>query len=258
VIQYEVHNGTGPYLLLLHGALSNSAQWLLNLDALGEFCTPVTAELLGHGDSPSPDDPAAYLPEAYVADFERIRCELNVPRWHLCGYSLSAGLTIRYALDYPEVVASHSFTNSMSAFADCAQQTLWSLSAAKTRNAIVTGGLRAIEKMHLHPRFATTLPAQVYGPLLERAKLLNPIGVAHTLTTTAPAASVREDLTQNQVPALLLQGTREQRFEIHVKYAATHMRQLKVVQLAAGHGVNMQAPVEFNQALREHLNECPI
>ena len=92
---YEVHDGEGPYLVLLHGMLSSRAQWMLNLEALSAIARPVVVELWGHGRSPAPDDPALYHPDGYVATLERLREELGAARWCLCGQSFGAGITLR-------------------------------------------------------------------------------------------------------------------------------------------------------------------
>jgi pimeloyl-ACP methyl ester carboxylesterase len=62
----DVHEGDGPFLLLVHGSL--------------------------------------YHPDAYVAAFETLRERLGASRWLVCGQSLGATLTLRYALDHPERV----------------------------------------------------------------------------------------------------------------------------------------------------------
>ena len=256
MLSYHVHPGTGPHLLLAHGALSNSAQWALNLPTLGEFCTPVTVELLGHGDSPSPSNPDCYAPAAYVDYFETIRQTLGAERWFLCGYSLSASLTIRYALERPERVLGHCLTNSNSAFAEPALMAEWAVSGARTIARAQSGGRKFLEKMPIHPRLATALPKAVYAPLVERSTLLDPMGASMTLGLTAPFASVRDRLTDNTRPALLLAGRREKPFMAHLEFAKTNMPLLRVHELEAGHGVNMQAPDEFNQRIREFVNAC--
>ena len=58
---------------MVHGFLSSNAQWIENIDALSEICRPVTAELFGHGRSPSPDGVEYYHPNHYVSEFEKIR-----------------------------------------------------------------------------------------------------------------------------------------------------------------------------------------
>ena len=99
---------------MLHGFLSSSAQWQDNLAALQRVCKPVTIELWGHGQSPAPTDAQSYAPERYVEQLEAIRRELGVAQWFLCGYSIGAGMTIRYAHCFPEHVVGHVFTNSSS------------------------------------------------------------------------------------------------------------------------------------------------
>ena len=75
---FTVHPGQGPYLLLVHGFLSSSAQWILNLDALGKVCQPVTVDLWGHGKSPAPEDQHLYTAAHYGEQFEYIRTALWV------------------------------------------------------------------------------------------------------------------------------------------------------------------------------------
>src|SRR3954451_12113914 len=77
-LHVEVHEGDGPPALLVHGILSSRAQWLLNIEALQRVCTPVVAELWGHGRSPVPDDPVLFAPDAYVELFDGIRASLGV------------------------------------------------------------------------------------------------------------------------------------------------------------------------------------
>ena len=106
-LKYVVHEGNGPFLGLLHGFLSSGRQWMLYVEALAEGCLPVTIDMWGHGNSPAPEDLNLYSPQAYVAQLERIRQELNAEQWFLCGYSLGAGITIRYAIEFPQRVIAH-------------------------------------------------------------------------------------------------------------------------------------------------------
>ena len=256
MLSYETHAGHGPFLLLIHGALSNSAQWQANISALSAFCRPVTAELLGHGDSPSPQNENAYTPSAYADYFETIRAELGTDSWFVCGYSLGAGLAINYALTHQQRISGLVFTNSMSAFVEQKQANRWQESASKSAAAIAQDGLKAIEKMPIHPRHAMGLPKALHQPLLARSKLLNPTGIAQMLAVTVPRASTRDRVAQNRVPALLLNGVREKRFQPYAEFAEQQMPLLTVERIEAGHGVNMQAPVAFNDAVQGFIASC--
>ncbi|MCY3794140.1 MAG: alpha/beta fold hydrolase, partial [Gammaproteobacteria bacterium] len=153
-LHWQVHPGTGPYLLLVHGFLMGPNQWHPNLAALSAVCQPVVVDLLGHGRSPAPEDASCYQPSAYVETFETIRQALGTERWLLCGYSLGAGLTMRYALLHPHRIIGHAFTNSTSALADAEQVALWQAEGEASAGRILAGGRKAIERIPVHPRFA--------------------------------------------------------------------------------------------------------
>ncbi len=256
-LRYRVHDGTGPHLLLVHGFLTGPSQWRANLAALASVCTPVTVSLWGHAGAPSPADATAYDPAAYVAGFDSIREEIGAERWWLLGYSLGAGLTLRYAIEHPGRVLGHAFTTSTSAMADAGQRRAWEDGAAEAAERIREGGRAAMERIAVHPRHARRLPADIYDALLADAAQHDPQGIAATMEHTNPRASVRERLGQNQRPVLLLCGTRERRFRPHRESLPDALPQLTVADLDAGHGMNMEAPEAFNAALLDFLRSCP-
>ena len=156
-------------------------------------------------------------------------------------------------MTYPQHVYGHIFTNSRSAFATRQLMQEWSETGASTIESADKKGISFLEKMPLHPRFATALPKAVYTPLLERSAQLNPKGASRTLAITASNASVRDLIETNSRPALLLQGVREKGFTADADFARSEMPNLKVQQLDAGHGVNMQAPESFNKHVEEFV-----
>ncbi len=246
---WEVHQGEGPFLLLVHGFLSSRSQWLFNLKPLQRYCQPVVMELYGHGRSPSPSDPERYHPSAYIDAMEAIRSELGSKQWYVCGYSLGAALTIRYALTFPERVVGHIFTNSASAFAAPDTVRSWSKNGADSANRLRQGGVQAIERIPVHPRHARRLPSRIYDALVTDSKLLDVEGVAKTLEHTMPGLSVRHELHLNSRPTLLVCGRFETSFRPHREFAEKKMPHLTVQEADTGHAVNMQAADTFNAAI---------
>jgi pimeloyl-ACP methyl ester carboxylesterase len=247
LLHYDVHGSGGPYLLLVHGMLSSRAQWLANVPALSSFCRPVVVELLGHGRSPSPEEPTSYTPQAYVAEFEHLRQFLGADRWLVCGQSLGAALTLRYALDKPERVLAHVFTNSNSALAEPGWRHMVLPLMQASAQRLAKDGRKAIDNHPLNPGRATRLPADVRNALVEDARLHDPQGVALTGLHTVPDSPVRERVAGNTVRSLLVVGEREKRFRAHREFAEEHMPLLSVVGLDAGHAVNAEAAEAFNR-----------
>ena len=249
LLHYEVHGRDGPFLLLVHGLLSSRAQWLPNLEALSACCRPVVVELLGHGRSPTPDDPACYTPSSYVAGFERIRRLLGVERWLICGQSLGAALTLRYALDHPQRVIAQVFTNSNSALAEdgWAERVRPAMEAQARR--LEEEGRRLLDEHPLNPGRGRRLPADVRAAFVADSALHTPRGIGFTGLYTVPDSSVRRRVGENAVSALLVAGEREERFAPHRRFAERNMPHLEVVGLNAGHAVNIGAAGEFNAAV---------
>jgi pimeloyl-ACP methyl ester carboxylesterase len=250
-LHLDVHEGTGPYALFVHGILSCRAQWMLNVEPLGAVCRPVVVELWGHGRSDAPLEAGPYTPEGFSAAFDEMRASLGADRWFLVGQSLGASLTMRYAFDRPDRVIAHVFTNSASALADAKRQKGMAFAAPSMARRIERGGLEGLAGLPIHPVHAKRLPADVHRALLDDGKMLRPEAVARFVEHTAAAPSVRDEVRTNRVPTLLVAGTREESFAEPAAFATANMPHLEVVKLDAGHAVNIQAAEEFNAAVCE-------
>ena len=254
-LHFDAHPGTGPYLLLVHGFLSSRAQFAPNLAGLSRVTRPVVIELWGHGRSPVPNDPALFHPDAYVDAFERLRERLDADRWIICGQSLGAALTLRYALAHPNRVAAHIFTNTTSAFADAAWVENVRRNVSARGDAIAKGGRAGLEQMPIHPKHATRLPEESRAALLRDTTLLDPIGVAKTIEFTVPESPVRDRVHTNAVPSLLVCGTREKRFKDYRAFAEKTMPMLDVVCVDAGHAVNIEAASAFTESTTRFIEQ---
>lgn len=248
-LHFEVHEGSGPFLLLVHGMLSSRAQWTPNLAALRAVSRPVVVELLGHARSPSPDSPAIYHPDAYLEAFEEIRSELGEARWLVCGQSLGASLTIRYALRCPERILGQVFTNSNSALAERSSAEATRRAMDRLAEQVAREGMAALERLPVHPRHSRRLEAEIRDALVADAALHSPEGVLRTGLYTVPESSVRASFGAIRVPTLLVVGTRERRFEAHASFARAELPSLEVAELDAGHAVNLEARAGFEEAV---------
>ena len=254
-LYYEVHDGTGPYVLLVHGFLSSRAQWTPNLEALAQVARPVVVELWGHGRSPSPEASHFYQPDVYIAQFERLRHTLGVDHWFLCGQSFGAALTLRYALQYPERVRAQVFTNSSSALAESTWVTTRRANIGKHIEALERDGHAALEQYPVHPKRARRLPSSIQEALVADAKLHNPRGIANTLRYTTLNVPVRDRMKDNHVPTLLVCGERERRFAAHREFAEREIPHLQVIGTDAGHAVNIEAAEAFNSAAVDFIRQ---
>ena len=248
-LHYEVLEGNGPPIMLLHGMLSSKAQWDLNLAAIQKVATPILVELLAHGRSAAPEDKEPYDPEYYVRMFEAIREKLGIERWFLCGQSFGASLTLRYALRHPDRVIAQVFTNSSSALAGEEYLVTYRETAEQRAQLMEQGGLDGIKELPIYPGRARRLPPEARDALVRDAELLQPKGLAQSFRYSSPYLSVRDEAANTAVPTLLVCGAAEKRFQPNYDFAKANIPNLEVVEADAGHAVNIEAADIFNEAV---------
>lgn len=94
--------GSGPPIVLLHGLFADGTQWVKIAELLKEDYRVIVVDLLGHGQSPRPDD-ATFAPEEHVAGLraalERIGATKNVT---LVGYSMGGAVALSYCAEYQQ------------------------------------------------------------------------------------------------------------------------------------------------------------
>lgn len=95
--------GQGPPVLLIHGLGGSMWQWEHQQQALAAHFRVITPDLIGSGLSDKPE--IDYRPEELMDFLLGFMDALQIPRAHLVGNSLGAGLAIGMALDHPERVS---------------------------------------------------------------------------------------------------------------------------------------------------------
>lgn len=244
-LNYEVAGTTGPAMLLVHGFLSSTAQWLPNVERLSANHRVIMADLWGHGGSPTPE-PEAFSISRYLEEFEHIRTTLGIERWAVGGQSYAAGLAIRYAIRHPTQTTAVITTNSRSAFgAPIPRQA----GPRRTPADVDTTGNRHIP---VHPIHAKRLPPELKEKLVEAADGVTPDALEMS-GLLAPDLNAMSLLDKVPVPMFLANGIYEKSFQAAVATIREHHPQLNVVDMPGGHAVNIDAAEAFDSAVADFL-----
>lgn len=237
-------DSTKPSLLLLHGFMSSNLQWEINEKALLETYHLINVELLGHGDSPEPQTIEAYSVTTYLNEFERIRRELGLTRWFLCGQSYAGGIVLRYAHDFPDRVRGVIFTNSRSA-----------LSAEVPRdvkeNMPDDWSKFNPRELPYHPAHAKRFPKELKQRMAEKADRIAPQILFRSTNIAGKQLSCRTIAGLIRPPVLLINGKWEKKFQEYRDFAEVTIPNIQVIDLEGGHSVNIEEPEGFNQAVCE-------
>ncbi|WP_422115190.1 alpha/beta fold hydrolase [Brachybacterium sp. UNK5269] len=209
-LRYDV-TGSGPALVLLHGAVLTRAIWrgLGHLEPLAAQHTVIRMDLRGHGRSGAPHDPAHYTPERFVGDLWGVLEAEGLERAALMGYSLGARIALAAALEHPGRITR---LVSLGGTASAQRGQVDAVFFPGVIDAVREGGMEAF------------CAGQGLGPDVDsrrgratRAAFLaaDPRAVTALLTATDATPGVPDDvLAACPVPALWMAGTEDHpRFE---------------------------------------------
>jgi haloacetate dehalogenase len=103
-----VKGGSGPPLLLLHGAPQTHIEWRIIAPKLAEHFTVVATDLRGYGDSSKPPDGRnheAYSKRSVAKDQVEVMRQLGFEKFLIIGHDRGGRVAHRLALDFPNSVS---------------------------------------------------------------------------------------------------------------------------------------------------------
>ncbi len=262
-IAYEryPHPAGGPPLYLLHGFTASAASFAANIEPLRRHFTVVTVELLGHGGSDAPDDPALYAPEAAVGRILALADALGDSRILLCGHSLGGAVAVRCALAAPERFAGIVIINSASAAGTPAWAESVRPGMLQLAERVRREGIDFLRATRLYPAHSRRLDPHSRELLTRDFDRLQPAGLAGTAEGLIPAVNAFERLPELQVPVLVVVGQRDRDvMEVLPAFLAQLPHGLaRVIGLPeAGHAANLEQPREFEAALIAFAREIGV
>lgn len=250
-----------PVLVLLHGINLDGGIWNGARDALRRIGPTASVDLLGHGASPAPADPAAYTPDAYVAHFEDVLARLGVPTAWWLGYSMGGFIVQRVALQRPDLVQGLVLIATDAGIEDADER-----AAKRATDLELAKGTARHGMDWFFDRYYGRYPAIANLPPKQLAKLRalrtrNPaVGIANAMRGAGSGGlePVWHRLGEIDVPALVLCGTEDARFvkQAPRMAAALPRSRLELIE-GAGHPVVRQKPAELAAAVERFFADLP-
>ena len=259
VTYHALEAGSGPALLLLHGFTGSHANWHAVMAALAPSFRVIAADLLGHGQTDAPADPARYAMPHAAADLVALMTALDAGTFHLLGYSMGGRLALFTALAYPERVRSLVLESASPGLAGADERAARVTADEALAASIVRDGMAAfVDRWEALPLFAsqTRLPAAMRARLRAQRLANNPTGLANSLrgmgTGIQPALWPR--LHEATMPALLLTGAEDAKFCAIARAMVKEMpRPQHITVENAGHTVHLEQPADFTRHVDQFL-----
>ena len=259
-VRYAVRQwGAGPPLLLLHGFTGSGALWEAHAAELAAHFHVIAPDLLGHGDTDAPADPARYALARAIADLAALFDALGIARSAVLGYSLGGRLALAFAVEQPRHVGALVLEGASPGIADADERAARRAADDRLAQQLDSDGLAAfVDAWMAQPLFATqaALPAAMRAAA-RAARLRNdPAGLAACLRGlgTGSQPSYWQRLHELAMPVLLLAGEHDPKFQALARAMGERIPEATpCVVPGAGHTTHLENPAAFRRLVRAFL-----
>ena len=239
-LYYEVH-GEGPVILLTHGYSATSQMWKGQIEPLSKDHKLVIWDMRGHGQSDSPEDPAAYSEPATVADMAALLDHVGAKDAIVGGLSLGGYMSLAFHRVHPERTRALLIIDTGPGYKNDEARDGWNKNAHRTADRYETEGLALLESGSAERRTAQHRSAK--GLALAARGML-----------TQRDAAVITSLPDIKVPSIVIVGSEDTPFLAASDYMASRIPGAKKAVIeGAGHAANIDKPEAFNATLTEFL-----
>ncbi len=247
-------SGAGEPLLLLHGFSGSAAHW----QPLGfaESFRVIAPDLLGHGQTDSPPDPARYRMEQAVLDLIVLLDALDLSTVNLLGYSMGGRLALDLALSYPQRIRSLILESASPGLKTEAERQARITSDQALADRIERDGVPAFaDYWSTLPLFASQ-PPEIRAQLHAQRLRNHPTGLANSLRGMGTGAqpSLWDRLSGLDRRVLLICGALDAKFCAINRDMRDHLPQASLVIIPdAGHTTHAEQPERFRAEVLRFL-----
>lgn len=231
-------------LCLLHGFSGAGVNWS---PVVGMLHSPlmIAPDLIGHGGTDSPADPARYRMEAAAADLYTLWGQLELPPLHLVGYSMGGRLALYTALTYPAMVTRLTLESASPGLDTEAERDYRRATDEVLAGQIESNGIAWFAAMWEQLPLFQHQSEKVREVLRAVRLSQSSTGLANSLRGMGTGAqpSLWERLPELSMPVDLIVGALDAKFVAINRQMAARIPtcQLQVVD-AAGHSVHQEQP----------------
>lgn len=252
--------GEGPALLLLHGFTGTAKSWARQIPAWSTDHRIIAPDLLGHGGSDAPSQPARYALERQADDLAGLVDLLDAAPATVVGYSMGARLALVLALEHPEIVHGLVLESPSAGISDPDARDERRITDERLADQIERDGTEAfVDRWGALPLFAShaELPDDVRQELRTERLRHTPHGLAASLRAAGQGAMapLHDRLGEIRMPTLVMAGGLDGLGAERAKTVADGIPQAHLEIVAgAGHTPHIETPEAFLRLVNDHLH----
>ncbi len=262
-VRYRVRRwGNGPPLVMLHGFTGGASGWCGLARDLGSRWRVIAPDLLGHGESSAPADPARYSTERQVSDLAGLLAEQAHGPVALLGYSMGARLSLAFAAAHPARVARLVLESGTAGIEDQGLRAARRMADDALADRIERGGIAAfVAEWERLPMWESqsALPDAVRQRQRQQRLNNQPAGLANALRGFGQGVqpALWGALPRLPMPVLALAGALDGPYAARAeRIGAAVPKGTIVVVPGAGHAPHLECPDEFRVVVERFLLDC--
>ena len=239
--------GTGPE--------GDSGRWTGEVGGLSEYYHLTTWDPRGHGKSKTPAPAGEDALKQSAGDLKDLMDQLGIERAFVGGQSISGGIALHFAAQYPERVIAlimvdlfWSVALPMSAMMRAVRERSIELAESEGMEAVMNYCIEADPVVEEHARYGAQALEEIRGIFLS----LDAKSYASSLRTMLDADFPPDLLSSVKVPTLLIGGDEDPKWEVAVMTHTMIPDSQYVVLPNTRHLTNLE---RFNNHLLEFLDE---
>jgi pimeloyl-ACP methyl ester carboxylesterase len=247
-IAYQ-RQGRGPVLLLLHGGVSDSRVWRVELASFSDDFTVVAWDAPGCGQST--DAPEDFTMAEYACCLAAFVDALGLGPVHVLGHSWGSTLALELCQQRRDLVRSLVLVGSYAGWAG-------SLAPDEVESrlefALATAEALPLEPSSIPGLFSDVMPVDRTAELMTVMSQIR-APATRTMAKALAAADLRNALTDIDVPTLIVAGEQDIRSTLTIATdLARRLPNASLVVLAGlGHECYLESPAAFDAAIRPFL-----
>lgn len=204
-----------PLLLLVHGFAGDKDNWSMIAPYLTRDYHVIAPDLPGFGENER-NPQLAYDIEAQTARLRQFADALGLDRPHIGGNSMGGWIALRYALDYPDALASLTLLNN-AGVNGANESDLQKQAANEDYNPLVLASLEDADRLvamvvHKPPYIPARLKPVFYADALKYCDQLD--GIFWVIATEGRDHPLNERLGEVKVPTLIIWGRHDRLLDV--------------------------------------------
>ncbi len=253
--------GAGSPVAVLHGFTGSARSMEGVARGLSAWHRTLAFDLVGHGRSEAPRDPAAYALPRCLSQLAAALDALGIPRAHLVGYSLGGRVALSFCAARPERVRSALLVGASAGLEDPAARAARAREDEALAREIELSGLPAfVERWMAQPLLASQ--EKLGAAFLARARAERLAQRAHGLAQalrglgTGAMPPLHAALPGLRVPICLVAGAQDAKFAALARELAGRLPDARAECLpGAGHAAHLEEPAAFLDLARRFFAE---